>query len=120
MKFIFFLIPALLLIDSASAENPKNIVLILADEIRWSPTSLFGTTLYETPNIQRLASRGMTFSQAYASPICSHAGQHHDGAESGSTRMTGPVAHLAQEIFNAVVNESGPPHQKVQTLGVLG
>ena len=72
MKFIFFLIPALLLIDSASAENPKNIVLILADDLGWSDTSLFGkTTLYETPNIQRLASRGMTFSQAYASPICS-------------------------------------------------
>ena len=114
MKFIFFLIPALLLIDSASAENPKNIVLILADDLGWSDTSLFGkTTLYETPNIQRLASRGMTFSQAYASPICSPTrASIMTGQNPARHGMTAPAAHLAQEIFNAVVNESGPPHQK--------
>ena len=114
MKFIFFLIPALLLIDSASAENPKNIVLILADDLGWADTSLFGkTTLYETPNIQRLASRGMTFSQAYASPICSPTrASIMTGQNPARHGMTAPAAHLAQEIFNAVVNESGPPHQK--------
>ena len=114
MKFIFFLIPALLLIDSASAENPKNMVLILADDLGWSDTSLFGkTTLYETPNIQRLASRGMTFSQAYASPICSPTrASIMTGQNPARHGMTAPAAHLAQEIFNAVVNESGPPHQK--------
>lgn len=38
-------------------EKPKNIVLILADDLGWADTTLYGkTSLYETPNIQRLAS----------------------------------------------------------------
>ena len=57
----------------ACAEEPKpNVVFILADDLGWADTTLYGkTSLYETPNIERLAARGMTFSSAYASPICS-------------------------------------------------
>jgi hypothetical protein len=52
---------------AAVAESPKNVVLILADDLGWADTELYGkTSLYETPNIQRLAARGMTFSNAYA------------------------------------------------------
>ena len=55
----------------AESQN-KNIVLILADDLGWADTTLYGkTSLYETPNIERLAARGMTFWNAYASPICS-------------------------------------------------
>ena len=59
--------------QAVSAENQtKNVVLILADDLGWADTTLYGkTSLYETPNIERLAARGMTFSNAYASPICS-------------------------------------------------
>ena len=54
-------------------EKPMNVVFILADDLGWSDTELYGTTsLYETPNILRLAQRGMTFTRAYAnSPLCS-------------------------------------------------
>ena len=50
-----------------------NIVFILADDLGWSDTTLYGTTkFYETPNIERLAQRGMTFRNAYAAnPLCS-------------------------------------------------
>lgn len=67
---------ALLLVNIASvafsAERP-NIVFILADDLGWSDTTLYGTTkLYQTPNIERLAKRGMTFTRAYSnSPLCS-------------------------------------------------
>ena len=57
-----------------AATQPKpNIVFILADDLGWSDTQLYGTTkFYETPNLERLAKRGMTFVNAYAaSPICS-------------------------------------------------
>ena len=66
---------AILLIDEAKANSTRlpNIVLILADDLGWSDTSLYGTTdFYRTPNIRRLADRGMTFTRAYsASPLCS-------------------------------------------------
>lgn len=45
---------------------PPNVVLILADDLGWRDTSVYGSTLYGTPNIDRLARRGMTFTQAYA------------------------------------------------------
>ncbi len=60
---------------SVKAESTvrPNVVFILADDLGWSDTTLFGTTsFYETPNIERLAARGMTFTRAYsASPLCS-------------------------------------------------
>ena len=59
---------------SGLAAVPKrpNVVFILADDLCWRDTSLYGSTFYETPNIDRLAKRGMMFTNAYsASPLCS-------------------------------------------------
>jgi arylsulfatase A-like enzyme len=49
-----------------------NIVLILLDDMGQRDLGCYGSTFYETPNIDRLASRGMRFDNAYAScPVCS-------------------------------------------------
>ena len=49
-----------------------NIVFILADDLGWRDGGCFGSTFYETPNIDRLAARGVRFTQAYAAnPLCS-------------------------------------------------
>lgn len=57
---------------SKEKERKPNIVLILADDLGWKDTSTYGSEFYETPNISRLAARGMMFTQAYAaSPVCS-------------------------------------------------
>lgn len=55
-----------------------NIILFLVDDMGWQDTSLpFWTQktayneAYETPNMERLANRGMMFTQAYASSISS-------------------------------------------------
>ena len=51
----------------AEPVRKPNVVLILADDLGWSDTTLFGTTrFYKTPNIERLAARGMTFTRASA------------------------------------------------------
>ncbi|MDD7985052.1 sulfatase [Lentisphaera marina] len=57
----------------AAADKPMNVVFILADDLGWSDTELYGQTkLYKTPNIMRLAKRGCTFTRAYSnSPLCS-------------------------------------------------
>ena len=60
-------------------EKPKpNIILFLVDDMGWQDTSVpfwdkktpFNET-YLTPNMERLASEGMKFTQAYATPVCS-------------------------------------------------
>jgi len=49
-----------------------NIVFIMADDLGWRDTGIYGSTFYETPHIDALAKRGMLFSDAYAAnPTCS-------------------------------------------------
>ena len=49
-----------------------NIVLILVDDLGWRDLSCYGSSFYETPHIDRLAARGMRFTDAYAAcPVCS-------------------------------------------------
>jgi len=58
----------------ASAEQVKkpNIVLFFADDLGWMDLGVQGSTFYETPNLDRLAERGMRFTDAYAAcQVCS-------------------------------------------------
>ncbi|MFT6178060.1 MAG: arylsulfatase A-like enzyme, partial [Paracoccaceae bacterium] len=50
---------------SATGTTP-NIVLIYADDLGYTDLSCQGSKYYETPNIDRLAKEGMTFTHAYA------------------------------------------------------
>lgn len=53
--------------------KPKpNIVFILADDLGWGELGSYGNTFNETPNLDKLASQGIKFTQAYAAaPLCS-------------------------------------------------
>ena len=56
----------------AAAERPPNIVFFLVDDLGWSDIGVFGSTFYETPNIDGLAEQGVRFVNAYAaSHVCS-------------------------------------------------
>ena len=110
------LLPLLFVVATATAaEPPKNIVLILADDLGWSDTTLYGkTSLYETPNIQRLAVRGMTFSNAYAAaPICSPTrASILTGRNPARLGFTTPAGHVPEVRLDPIASENGPPHQK--------
>lgn len=43
-----------------------NFVFILADDLGWSDLGCYGSRFYETPSIDRLASEGIRFTNAYA------------------------------------------------------
>ncbi|MEW6742105.1 MAG: sulfatase [Planctomycetota bacterium] len=52
--------------------GPRNVLLILADDLGWRDSSVYGSPSYQTPNLERLAHAGMKFTDAYAaSPACS-------------------------------------------------
>jgi arylsulfatase A-like enzyme len=54
-----------------AAERP-NIVLFFVDDLGQRDLGCYGSTFYETPNIDRLAREGARFSNAYAAcPVCS-------------------------------------------------
>ncbi|MEZ4729533.1 MAG: sulfatase [Caldilineaceae bacterium] len=49
-----------------------NIIFILIDDLGWRDLGCYGSTFYETPNLDRLAAAGMRFTDAYAAcPVCS-------------------------------------------------
>lgn len=52
--------------SQASAANKPNILFIFLDDFGWRDTSYMGSDFYETPNIDKLASQGMVFSDAYS------------------------------------------------------
>ncbi len=52
--------------------SQPNVILILMDDLGWRDLSCYGSSFYETPNLDRLAAEGMRFTDAYAScPVCS-------------------------------------------------
>ncbi len=52
--------------------HKPNIIFILIDDMGWRDLGCFGSSFYETPNIDKLASEGMVFTAAYAAcPVCS-------------------------------------------------
>lgn len=57
---------------AGSSHARPNIVFILADDLGYADVSCYGRPDLQTPNIDRLAVRGMRFPQAYAnSAVCS-------------------------------------------------
>ncbi|GAJ08577.1 unnamed protein product, partial [marine sediment metagenome] len=48
-----------------------NIIFIFIDDMGWRDVGFMGSQYYETPNIDKLASQGMVFTNAYANaPNC--------------------------------------------------
>jgi arylsulfatase A-like enzyme len=57
---------------STKAKSKPNFVFILIDDMGWADTGCYGSTFYETPNIDKLATQGMRFTHAYAAgSVCS-------------------------------------------------
>lgn len=106
---------ALFCLGARGAETRPNIVFILADDLGWSDTTLFGTTkYYKTPNLERLAKRGMLFTHAYsASPLCSPTRSSIlTGLHPARTGITTPNCHLPQVVLKATPGEKTAPGNK--------
>ena len=75
---------ALVLLAAASArtapQQPPNIILIVADDLGSADLGAYGGRQIRTPSIDRLASEGIRFTQAYGHTVC---------GPSRSTLMTG-------------------------------
>src|SRR5713226_2763426 len=57
---------------SRAQTSRPNIVFIMADDLGYADLSCYGQRDYTTPNIDRLATEGLKFTQAYSnSPDCS-------------------------------------------------
>ena len=55
----------------ATAQERPNIVLIMADDLGGRDLPAYGNAFNEAPHIDKLATQGMRFLNAYAAPVCS-------------------------------------------------
>src|SRR3954452_21828718 len=95
VRWIFFLLISILcpLARAADAPPRPNIVFILTDDQRWDCLSCAGHPFLKTPNIDRIASEGAYFNNAFVSiPLCS---------PSRAAFLTGKYSHT-----NGVINNS--------------
>ena len=115
MRNLSIILLSVLAMDVSVLAAPKNVVFILADDLGWADTTLYGhTQFYHTPNLERLAKRGMTFTHAYsASPLCSPTRSAAlTGLSPARTGITTPNCHLPQVVLTATQGTKAPPDQK--------
>ncbi|MEJ7828842.1 MAG: sulfatase-like hydrolase/transferase [Segetibacter sp.] len=55
-----------------TSKNKKrpNIIFILADDIGYECFSTYGSASYQTPNVDKLAAKGVKFTHCYSAPLC--------------------------------------------------
>jgi arylsulfatase A len=100
-------------------EQPANIVLILADDLGYGELGCYGQQKIRTPNIDRLASQGVRFTQHYSgAPVCAPArcvlmtGQHLGHAEIRGNQQ-------AKKLFPQFKEGQHPVSQEVVTLPMV-
>jgi len=67
MKFLTSIVIFILFSLTSIAQEKPNVVYINIDDLGWTDLACYGSTYYETPNIDRLVTQGMKFTDAYAS-----------------------------------------------------
>ena len=74
MKSIYILLATTyaILTSCSTIKQKPNIVFFFVDDLGWTDLGCYGSDLYETPNIDKLASEGVKFTNAYsACTVCS-------------------------------------------------
>lgn len=93
---VLFALGGLAIADDTPAR--PNVIFILADDLGWGELGCYGQTKIRTPNLDRLASQGMRFTNAYSgAPVC---------APSRCVLMTG--LHLGHAQVRGNKQATGP------------
>lgn len=106
------LLALLLTASLANAETPKpNIIILLADDMRWDAMSCAGNAVLKTPNIDRLAADGTLFQNAFVTTsICAVSrasiltGQY--ARRHGINDFKTPIANLAT-TYPTILRKNG-------------
>lgn len=99
-----------------SAAKP-NVIFILMDDLGWRDTGFSGSAFYESPNIDRLAGKGVVFTHAYAAaPICSPTrASCLTGLHPARLGITQPVCSSPVDVLDAVVQTRVPTPEEMKS-----
>ncbi|MEO0332506.1 MAG: sulfatase-like hydrolase/transferase, partial [Bacteroidota bacterium] len=81
MRYLVSMLPTILLLACQSPsqeqvsdepDHPQNVLIIIGDDHSANVLGAYGNKIIKTPNLDRMASRGVRFNQAYVNaPLCS-------------------------------------------------
>lgn len=108
------LLSGIVLPASSATPMRPNIVFILADDLGAHDVGCFGSSYYQTPNIDALSKRGMIFTQAYAAnPLCSPSrASILTGQYPARIGITAAVCHLPEVKLQETVQPRAQPDQQ--------
>ncbi len=67
-----FILLAVIFTSCQKEQKKPNVLFILVDDLGWNDLGCYGSTFYESPNIDKLASAAIRFTDAYAGgSVCS-------------------------------------------------
>lgn len=103
--------------EALTSKRPPNVVIILTDDQGWGDLSHSGNTNLSTPNVDQLATQGVSFDRFYVQPVCSPTraelltGRYHlrsgvYGTSSGEERLDLDEVTMA-DIFKAAGYATG-------------
>ena len=120
----FICLLAICLTLKLKANDQPNIVLILADDLSWFDIGCYGSKDANTPNIDRLASEGMLFSNAFTAtamcaptrqqlytgmfPVRNGAMSNHSEVEAGTKSLVQHLGELGYAVFLRGKTHFGP------------
>ncbi|MGZ0656370.1 sulfatase [Coraliomargarita sp. W4R72] len=113
---LFVGIVAVLCVCAAQKSQP-NVVFIVVDDLGWRDLGCYGSTFYETPNVDAFAQTAMRFTDAYAAnPTCSPTrssiltGQYpvRTGFTAPSGHQPGLLRHATRSTQKPDVRAAGP------------
>jgi arylsulfatase A-like enzyme len=106
---LILLLPFVMLPLSLLAK--PNVVLFLVDDMGWMDCGAYGSQYYQTPHMDRFATRAMRFTNAYSQPLCSPTrASILTGQYSARHRITGATGHqMPQKAEYAFLPETAPP-----------
>ncbi len=100
-----------------AAERRPNVIVFLVDDMGWMDSGAYGSKYYETPNIDRFATRSMRFTDAYAQPLCSPTrASLLTGKYSARHGITSATGHQApQPAGHKFLPDTAAPNQPMRT-----
>ena len=100
---------------SGKPTSHPNMIFFLVDDMGWMDCTVYGSQYYETPNIERLAKKGIVFTNAYsANPLCSPTrASIMTGKYPHRFHLTTPGGHLPPNPDVPMMKESAVAWNKV-------
>lgn len=118
--FLFIILSIALFISCKKPIEQPNIVFFLVDDLGWTDVGCYGSSFYETPNIDALATEGVRFTNAYAAcHVCSPTRASiltgkYPARINLTDWLTGRKDFPFQKLLNAKINQHIP--YDIQTL----